>query len=410
MKNLFVSALAPVLLGAAGTVLAAAGDPVAAPFTVNTYTLGDQQHPVVARSAAGVVVVWDSNRGGGNQLDIYARLYAPDGTPRGDEFLVNQFTDNIQTLPAVAMNDAGEFVVAWDSNGPAARGVLVMARRFGPDGTPRGDEFQVDDQDRDVAFGVTAAIAPGGAFVVAWPERVTPGGISLLKLSFIGARVYSADLQPVGASFEAGTSMIGTLRVPEIGMAADGSIVVAWAAAGRGGFQGPAAPGAGVYVRRFNADGSGKGLSEAVDTANALVDRPALAVAPDGSFVIAWEQLNEDATLNSIQAARYSSKGKRLGSRFVPDAAKLVRSPRVAIDSLGDFVIAGSSDGIYARRYAADGSALGDTLRADLGSLPNTALVPDAGMDATGNFVIAWQTWNEDGSRRGVKARLFSGP
>ena len=47
-------------------------------------------------------------------VDIYARLYASNGAPKGNEFIVN--TDsNPCANPAVAAASDGGFMVAWDA-------------------------------------------------------------------------------------------------------------------------------------------------------------------------------------------------------------------------------------------------------------------------------------------------------
>ena len=83
---------------------------------VNTYTTGDQSSPSVARGAAGhFVVVWQSEGSPGTDStdSIQARRYAPDGSPLGDQFQVNTFTPLVQSVPEVAVDSEGDFVVVW---------------------------------------------------------------------------------------------------------------------------------------------------------------------------------------------------------------------------------------------------------------------------------------------------------
>ncbi len=82
---------------------------------------------------------------------------------------VNSYDRHHQTHPAVAMNDAGDFVVVWRSHVADGRGGGVFARRFDPDGTALGDEFKANLSDVDVDnWSPAVAIAPGGDFVVVW--------------------------------------------------------------------------------------------------------------------------------------------------------------------------------------------------------------------------------------------------
>src|SRR5688572_28760227 len=87
-------------------------------FRVNTFTTGNQFNGAVAADNNGnFVVVWQSaaQEGTGSSDGIFARRYNAAGVPQGDEFQVNQFTTGSQQTPTIAMDDDGDFVVAWNS-------------------------------------------------------------------------------------------------------------------------------------------------------------------------------------------------------------------------------------------------------------------------------------------------------
>jgi len=125
--------------------------------------------PAVAADGAGnFIVAWTSEYQDGSLAGVYARRYDGEGVPLGGEFRVNSHTTDRQWRPAVAADEAGNFVVAWASRGQDGAGEGIFARWFGPNGQPLGDDFQVNssttgDQDQ-------AAIAAGGVgrFVVSW--------------------------------------------------------------------------------------------------------------------------------------------------------------------------------------------------------------------------------------------------
>ena len=93
---------------------------------------------------------------------------------QGNEFIVTNTTADQQAQPAVAMNAAGGFVVTWanfDLTDFPDRLYDIMARRFSPAGVPLGNEFLVtrtilNDQN-DPAIGVDNA----GRFTIAWWVR-----------------------------------------------------------------------------------------------------------------------------------------------------------------------------------------------------------------------------------------------
>jgi hypothetical protein len=84
---------------------------------VNTTTAGDQVNASVAGLAnGGWVVVWQGPGAGGAD-DIYAQVYASDGTPVRAELQVNGVTAGAQVTPAVAALPNGGFAVAWAGAG-----------------------------------------------------------------------------------------------------------------------------------------------------------------------------------------------------------------------------------------------------------------------------------------------------
>jgi len=92
------------------------------------------------------VVVWlsrDSNQDGHN-AGIFGRRYDSAGAALGAEFQVNVHTTGTQSFPRVASDDAGNFVVVWDSVGQDSDGYAVFARRYDSAGLPLDGEFQVN--------------------------------------------------------------------------------------------------------------------------------------------------------------------------------------------------------------------------------------------------------------------------
>ena len=80
--------------------------PAGPEFRANTFSTGGSLTPKVAVDAAGdFVVAWQSaNRAGaGSDLDIFAQRFSAAGVPQGGEFQVNTYTTDRQNVPAVAL-------------------------------------------------------------------------------------------------------------------------------------------------------------------------------------------------------------------------------------------------------------------------------------------------------------------
>jgi len=384
-------------------------------FRVNTTTLGNQGSPAVASAAdGGFVIVWESETAGGSLSDIYAQRFAADGSPLGSEFRVNTRIVGRQTNAAVAMNASGEFVVAWNSATHLAAGNGVFAQRFAADGSPLGSEFRVNNGERDIYALVGVAINASGAVVIVWPERSKSLPVATnMVIGLIVAQRYDAAGAPLGDAITVQSAPLNGLRVPGVGIDDSGGFVVAWNSDTQPGFiTGTSSLGQflGVFARRYDANGRALGPAFQADvvTAGITVDRPVIAVAPDGSFALAWQTNGSDYAPRGIVLRRYDANGVALAAPSTVDAARLARKPALSLNGAGQLVVAGHSDGLYLRRYDADGNATGAARHADGRSTVNAILQPAVAIDAAGGIVAAWQVLGLDGSGRGVYARRFA--
>ena len=146
----------------------AAGAPAGGEFRVNSYTPGGQQEPAVAAEADGdFVIAWQSAPQDGSSTGVYAQRYTRAGDAVGGEFRVNTTTESSQSDPAVAVDAAGNFVVAWFSFGQEA-GAGIYAQRFTASGDRAGEEFRVNTFTAGNQLAAAAAMDHQGDFVIAW--------------------------------------------------------------------------------------------------------------------------------------------------------------------------------------------------------------------------------------------------
>ncbi|MDZ8184074.1 MAG: hypothetical protein RMX96_04325 [Nostoc sp. ChiSLP02] len=142
----------------------------------------------------------------------------------------------------------------------------------------------------------------------------------------------------------------------------------------------------------------------------------AVAMDADGDFVICWQSDGQDGSGYGIYAQRYNSAGVAQGSEFRVNTYTTSNqfSPTVEMDDSGDFIISwtsynqnGTGDDIYARRYNSAGVALTNEFKVNTYTT-NNQFDPRAAMDYYGNFVISWSSVGEDGSGTGVYAQLYN--
>ncbi len=219
----------------------AGGNPVSAQFQVNTYTTGEQKSPAVAMNTTGGFVVTWRNLGVPNDTygTIDARRFAADGTPLGGEFRVNSYTPDLAPgEPRIAVGPEGDFVVVWSSydwQEPADESHGVQARRFAADGTPLGDDFQVNTYTTFQQRTPDVAMDARGEFVVVWQSDGTPGPGSDPTGFDVKAQRFDAAGAPVGAEFQVNTYTTLDQSSAAVALDASGNFVVVWASNGSGG-------------------------------------------------------------------------------------------------------------------------------------------------------------------------------
>ncbi len=177
---LLLAALFPAGAHPAGTP-----QPVGGEFQVNTYTTNSQSLPAVAVDADGdFVVVWSSYGSGGSDASsssVQGQRYDSTGAAAGVEFQVNTYTTHRQRQPGVAADAGGDFVVVWESYGSGGSDgseTSVQGQRYDSTGTAIGDEFQVNTYTTNGQGLAAVSAAAGGGFVAVWASLGSSGSDS----------------------------------------------------------------------------------------------------------------------------------------------------------------------------------------------------------------------------------------
>ena len=143
----------------------AAGAAVGSQIQVSSDTGSDNRPSIAMDSAGDFVVAWDSYGQDGSQEGVYAQRFNAAGTAQGSEFQVNTYTTSNQSSPTAAMDSAGDFVIAWMSNGPDGSGYGVYAQRYNAGGTAQGSNFLVNTYTTGAQWMPSAAMDATGDFV-----------------------------------------------------------------------------------------------------------------------------------------------------------------------------------------------------------------------------------------------------
>jgi hypothetical protein len=146
-------------------------------FQANSYTAGFQSRPVVASAAdGGFVVAWSSYAQDGSGSGVFAQRFGSSGAPVGSELLVNSTTASSQFEPTIALEGDGDFVVSWTSYGQDGSYSGVFAQVFDVTGAKLGGELMVNSTTAGSQYEPSVAVDDGGDFVVAWTGFDGDGG------------------------------------------------------------------------------------------------------------------------------------------------------------------------------------------------------------------------------------------
>ncbi|WP_404307819.1 DUF4347 domain-containing protein [Neorhodopirellula lusitana] len=143
----------------------------------------------------------------------------------------------------------------------------------------------------------------------------------------------------------------------------------------------------------------------------------AVSVAGDGSYVVVWTADNQfnDGNDDDIYARRFAANGTALTDEFLVNTTvdNDQEWARVASASDGSFVVTWTSeDDVYYRRFDADGTALMATDQIATVTTEDDQKNSDISMNAvTGEFVIIWQGNGEEPGQsddNGILAQRFN--
>ncbi len=204
------------------------GNPLGEEFQVNSSTADQQKYPSVSSVTGGFVVAWHIDPGN-DDLEIAARLLTSDGNPTGDEFQISTYNTDRQRFPVTVTTPSGDFLVVWQSFGSFGNdqdASSAQARLFSSDGTPQSDQAQVNTYTPGTQSRPVVAAAADGRFVVTWTDGIAFYGGQDGDSLGVFARMITADGTPAGDEFQVNAYTTLTQRIPGIARVGDRFVVV----------------------------------------------------------------------------------------------------------------------------------------------------------------------------------------
>lgn len=332
-------------------------------FQVNSFTSSHQSNSsVINLKDNGFAVTWYSTEQDGHHLGIFAQRYDSSGSPAGNEFQVNSFTDNVQHSPSIASLKNGDFVITWTSFEQDGDRYGIFAQRYDSLGNPIGGEFQVNSFTTGDQVSPSIANLSDGGFLITW----TSGGFYFSDDDReVFAQRYDDAGQRVGSAFQVNSSEAGGQNVSSAIGLSNGGFVVAWQSTKYNQNRGNEHE---TYLRVYSQFGNpvDKDIKVSNIPNGNSSPAPVLTSLDDGGFLVVWSSYPGSGNSYGIYAQRYNALGEPVGSEIPislssgsysnrpPSSATLPSTPSVTTLHNGDFVVAwrGWGGGIFAHRFS----------------------------------------------------------
>jgi hypothetical protein len=362
---------------------------------------------------------WDASQNGGtsafSQKSDTASITVTDiGDKAGstgaliisNEVQINNHTTFSQTSPSVTVQKNGTRVHVWQSDDQDGYGWGIYARLVAADGA-QGPDLRLNSYTTGNQYQPQVTALAGGGFVAVWTS-VSQDGSS----EGVYARRFDADGVAQGNEVLVNTTTYNTQWEPSVASLTDGGYVVLWSSYGQDGSY------SGIYGQRYAANSTPLGGEFQLNTYTAYTQyQSQVAALPGGGFVAVWTSITQDGSAEGVYFRRYAANGTALdSSEYLANLTTYNTQwlPAVTVLADGGFVIAWSSYGqdesyygIYARSFNADGSAKGGEFRINSYTSSTQTEVALTAL-ADGGFVAVWQSDNQDGSGLGIYGQRYA--
>ena len=336
-------------------------------------------------------------------LLLVAAPLAANAQSEPPEFQVNETTGNDQDNPAIAHDSQGRFVVVWESDNQDGDDAGVFARLYNAQAQPRTGEFQVNSHTGNNQDTPSVCMADGDRFVVVWESANQDGSAN----GIYGQR-FNSDGATMSSEFRINSETDDEQRRPDVACDAVGNFVVVWDSNNQDGSR------EGVYGQRYDRDGNAQGGEFRINSYTSRNQRePSISMDRGGYFAVVWASSRQDGDDYGIFGQLFDNQANPISDEFQVNTTINgdQEAPSVAMDATGAFVVAwqsapiGNPD-VYARRFDAAGNALGGdfVVAASFSGYVDTA---DVSTDQAGNFLVTYESSVAEGNTNNAYGRLY---
>ncbi|WP_280114142.1 tandem-95 repeat protein [Hoeflea sp. BAL378] len=216
----------------------------------------------------------------------------------------------------------------------------------------------------------------------------------------------AVDPEALSGDVVVNATTAGTQRFASVA-AIDGGYVVTWSSLGQDGDD------FGIYAQRYASDGTPQGGETRVNTTTAGLQQYSSVAAIDGGYVVTWMSDAGSISSYNIHSQRYATDGTPLGGETQVNTVTDNSQAYSAVASIaGGYVVTWSSSGqdsstwgIYAQRYANDGTPQGVETQVNTTTASAQTYSSVAGI--AGGYVVTWSSLGQDGDSYGIYAQRY---
>jgi hypothetical protein len=188
-------------------------------------------------------------------------------------------------------------------------------------------------------------------------------------LGIVG-RLFDADATPLSSEIPINTYTSGNQRRPSVAIADDGTFLVAWDSSNAQDGEGT-----GVFAQRFARDGARIGTELQVNRFTSGAQEVSQVAAAAEGFVIVWESDLANSNVATINGQRFDTSAQAAGTEFQASSYSEdgQRRPAIAAAPDGGFTVVwdsggqdGAGRGVFGRRHNSTGATVQGRSRSTL--------------------------------------------
>jgi hypothetical protein len=267
---------------------------------VNESISDDQIRPAVAMNESGdFIIAWASYTDQNSLYDIKAKLYK-NGVASTNEFLVNTVTLNSQTKPSADIFSDGSFIIVWESWFEDGSDRGIFAQKFFNDGSKNGYPFQVNQNSQFSQSRPVVKFFQNGNFIIVW--ETWKQDYSLGSNYDIMGRIFNNLGDPITNEIQINDYSLNYQWYADVITLSSQDFIVGWCSWEQDGEDG------GIYLKKFNNAFNPLTSEILVNSYKRYYQwLPKLAQTPLGNIVVVWSSWQQDGSREGVYSKLFDS-------------------------------------------------------------------------------------------------------